>query len=220
MVAILVDGSPGGGGLLLGPGRKRGAGYRYVADWLRHTGCDGGAERFRDRLGHPDERAGRTDLDARAPGIAAANAAVAVLVDRLNMRDAPAVKARSLGIVEAGDFLLIDGYGPFSGDGYTWYHAIFLGKAGEPPEVGVDLVHSDGMRRLGRDGEGRRAIRAAAGAAMPVHDRPVERAVPARSRAARMLRLQHHRGDGHVRLRRLRRRGCGIVRTRAGWCIH
>lgn len=74
------------------------------------------------------------------------NAAVSVLVDRLNVREMPAVKAKSLGIVEAGDFLVIDGYGPFANDGYSWYHAIFVGKAGSPPAVGVDLIHSDGMR--------------------------------------------------------------------------
>ena len=74
------------------------------------------------------------------------NAAVFVIVDRLNLREMPAVKAKSLGIVEAGDLLLIDDFGPFSNDGYAWYHAVFLSTSDEPPAFGVDLAHSDGKR--------------------------------------------------------------------------
>jgi hypothetical protein len=74
------------------------------------------------------------------------NSAVYVVVDRLNVRERPTVDAKSLGVVERGDFLLIEGYGPFSHDGYAWYHAVFLAKAGEPPSLGVDLRHSDGIR--------------------------------------------------------------------------
>lgn len=73
------------------------------------------------------------------------NAAVTVLVDRLNMRETPALKAKSLGIVEVGDFLLIREDGPFVSEGYSWYQATFLGKAGEPPVLGVDLAHTDGL---------------------------------------------------------------------------
>lgn len=74
------------------------------------------------------------------------NTAVSVLVDRLNIRSAPAVNAKSLGIVETGDFLLLLDDGPFANDGYTWYDAVFLGKASAPPPPGVDLVQSDGTR--------------------------------------------------------------------------
>jgi hypothetical protein len=70
---------------------------------------------------------------------------VYVLVDRLNVRARPTVDANAVGVVERGDFLLIDGEGPFFQDGYTWYHAVFLGPAGEPPSAGVDLRESDGI---------------------------------------------------------------------------
>jgi hypothetical protein len=74
------------------------------------------------------------------------NSAVSVVVDRLNMREQPTVDSKSLGVVERGDFLLIWDFGPFSNDGYAWYHAVFLAKAGEPPSLGVDLRHSDGIQ--------------------------------------------------------------------------
>ena len=73
------------------------------------------------------------------------DSAVYVVVDRLNVRDRPTVDGKSLGIVERGDFLVIDGFGPFSHDGYAWYPAVLLAKAGEPPSVGVDLRGSDGV---------------------------------------------------------------------------
>jgi hypothetical protein len=74
------------------------------------------------------------------------NSAVSVVVDKLNVRNRPSVESKSLGVVARGDFLLIDGYGPFSHDGYLWYPAVFLAKAGEPPSLGVDLRGSDGVR--------------------------------------------------------------------------
>jgi hypothetical protein len=74
------------------------------------------------------------------------NSVVSVLVDRLNVREKPTVDSKSLGVVVRGDFLLVNVYGPFSHDGYTWYPAVFLAPAGEPPVVGVDLSQSDGVR--------------------------------------------------------------------------
>ena len=74
------------------------------------------------------------------------NSAVSVVVDRLNVREKPTVDSKSLGVVARGDFLLVDVYGPFSHDGYTWYPAVFVASAGEPPVVGVDLSESDGVR--------------------------------------------------------------------------
>jgi hypothetical protein len=74
------------------------------------------------------------------------NSAVYVLVDKLNVREKPTVDSKSLGVVARGDFLLVDVYGPFSHDGYTWYPAVFVASAGEPPVVGVDLSRSDGIR--------------------------------------------------------------------------
>jgi hypothetical protein len=74
------------------------------------------------------------------------NSAVSVVVDRLNLRDQPTIDSKSLGVAERGDFLLIWDFGPFSNDGYAWYHAVFLAKAGEPPSLGVDLRHSDGIQ--------------------------------------------------------------------------
>lgn len=72
---------------------------------------------------------------------------VYVDVDRLNIREEPAVSAKSLGIVERGDFLHINDYGPFSNGGYTWYSAVFLAKAGEPPtDSTVNVRYSDGVR--------------------------------------------------------------------------
>src|SRR6185312_5696385 len=58
------------------------------------------------------------------------DSAVYAVVDKLNVRQRPTVSAKSLGLVHRGDFLLIDGYGPFSHDGYSWYPAVFLALAG------------------------------------------------------------------------------------------
>jgi hypothetical protein len=74
------------------------------------------------------------------------NTGVTVLVDRLNIREMPAVAAKSLGIVEVGDFLLVREDGPFVSEGYNWYQVTFLGKAGEPPVLGVDLTQIEGVR--------------------------------------------------------------------------
>jgi len=73
------------------------------------------------------------------------NAAVTVLVDRLNVRETPAVKAKSIGIVEVGDVLFVREDGPVVNDGYTWYLATLLVKAGKPLPDGVDLAHADGL---------------------------------------------------------------------------
>jgi hypothetical protein len=64
---------------------------------------------------------------------------VYVTVDRLNMRAKPTVDSKSVGVAEKGDFLLLDPYGPFMNDGYTWYRATFVAQAGEPPVFGVNL---------------------------------------------------------------------------------
>jgi len=71
---------------------------------------------------------------------------VTVLVDRLNVRAKPTVDSKIVGVVEKGDFLLIEGYGPFSNDGYRWYQAVFLGLAGEPPVFGFDPHDFEGKR--------------------------------------------------------------------------
>ena len=72
---------------------------------------------------------------------------VYLLVERLNVRALPTTDSESLGIVHTGDFLVIDGYGPFERDGYSWYHATFLAEGGEPPVSSlVDVRGSDGVR--------------------------------------------------------------------------
>lgn len=73
------------------------------------------------------------------------NSLVFVRVDRLNVRERPTVDAKVRGVVEAGDFLRIGSYGPFSHDGYVWYLATLLAKAGEPPNASVDVLESDGV---------------------------------------------------------------------------
>jgi hypothetical protein len=73
------------------------------------------------------------------------NSLVFVRVDRLNVRERPTVDAKVRGVVEEGDFLRIGSSGPFSHDGYVWYLATFLAKAGEPPDASVDVLESDGV---------------------------------------------------------------------------
>ena len=82
----------------------------------------------------------------RPPSALLLDSLVYVDVDRLNIREEPAVSAKSLAIVERGDFLYINDYGPFSNGGYTWYSAVFLAPAGEPPtESTVNVRESDGV---------------------------------------------------------------------------
>ena len=83
---------------------------------------------------------------ARPPSALLLDSLVYVDVDRLNIRDEPKVSAKSLGIVERGDFLHINDYGPFSNGGYTWYPAVYLAPAGEPPiESTVNVRESNGI---------------------------------------------------------------------------
>lgn len=63
---------------------------------------------------------------------------ITVSVDRLNKRRLPSTGSKILGVVEKGDFLRVVDYGPFVNDGYRWYAAKFVAKAGEPPVRGVD----------------------------------------------------------------------------------
>lgn len=75
----------------------------------------------------------------RPPEALLLDSILSVSVDRLNMRAKPWVDSKITGVVENGDFLLVDWYGPFSHDGYTWYHAAFVADAGEPPTFGVNV---------------------------------------------------------------------------------
>jgi hypothetical protein len=75
------------------------------------------------------------------------DALVHVLVDRLNIRDEPSTGGKIVGLAERGDFLRIYDYGPISNGGYTWYAAVFLAPAGEPPiDSMVNVRDSDGIR--------------------------------------------------------------------------
>lgn len=70
---------------------------------------------------------------------------VSVRVDRLNLRAKPTVDSKIQGVVEKGDFLFVDVYGPFSHDGYTWYHAGFVGEAVDVPTFGVNVRGPQGQ---------------------------------------------------------------------------
>ena len=70
---------------------------------------------------------------------------VSVSVDRLNVRAKPTIESKSLGVVKKGEFLYVDSFGPFSHDGYTWYHAGFVGRAGEAPVFGANVRGPQGV---------------------------------------------------------------------------
>ena len=71
---------------------------------------------------------------------------VSANVDRLNIREEPSLDGKIVGLAVQGDFLYLDDESPYSNDGYTWYAATFLAKAGAPPGPSVDVRFTDGVR--------------------------------------------------------------------------
>ena len=72
--------------------------------------------------------------------------AVRVIVDRLNVRAKPSVNSKGVGVVTPDNVLVIDSYGPFTNDGYTWQHGMVVSKNGTLPSLSQDLDQPDALR--------------------------------------------------------------------------